>query len=204
MATIIKSQTHTKEDIDGNITVDKLETSYQKDNEPDYIKLYTKVWCEFNEIPVAYRNLFIELVQRMTYCNSKNLENSQIVYTGTPFREAIMETLGWKSKNMYQKGLKKLTEAKAIRKVSRGVYQVNPTYAGKGAWRYNQGQDRGGVKDLIATFNFIDKTVNTEIIWEDDGKDTEYNKNFREGIGVNKNEHTILSLTKITPEELIK
>lgn len=192
---IIKEEKHTREDADGNITVTTKETSYRKDSEPDYIKLYTKVWCEFNEIPVAYRNFFLELVQRMTYCNSENLENSQIVFTGTPVKEEIMHKVGWKSANMYQKALKKLCDCNAIKKVARSVYQINPSYAGKGAWKYNPREHQGGVKDLIAKFSFKDKLVHTEIIWADDGSDDEISKAHREGLRVKKQDETVLKYT---------
>lgn len=194
---IIKEEKHTTEDAEGNITVSTKETSFRKDSEPDYIKLYTKVWCEFNEIPNAYRNFFLELVQRMTYCNSENLDNSQIVFTGTPVKEEIMAKVGWKSVNMYQKALKKLCECNAIKKVARSVYQINPSYAGKGAWKYNPRERQGGVKDLIAKFSFKDKSVHTQIVWADDGSDDDFNKSYRKGFGVKKEDETVLTYTDI-------
>lgn len=200
---IIKTEKHTYEDEEGNIRSETKEISYQKESEPDYIKLYTKVWCEFNEIPIAYRPLFLELVQRMTYCNLEDLDGSQLVNTGTPYRESIMKSLGWKSKSMYQTGLKKLVDCKAIKNISRGVYQINPNYAGKGAWKYNPKLRQGGIKDLITQFNFKDKTVNTKIIWADDGENTELNNIYRQGLEVNKNNNTILTstITKIQNNE---
>lgn len=194
---IIKTEKHTYEDEEGNIRSETKEISYQKESEPDYIKLYTKVWCEFNEIPVAYRPLFLELVQRMTYCNLEDLNGSQLVNTGTPYRESIMKSLGWKSKSMYQTGLRKLVDCKAIKNISRGVYQINPNYAGKGAWKYNPKLRQGGIKDLITQFNFKDKTINTKIIWADDGENTELNNIYRQGLEVNKNNNTILTSTTV-------
>ena len=164
---IIKMETRTREDAEGNITTDTTETSYIKDSEPDYIKLYTKTWCEFNQIPNAYRELFLQLAMRMTYCSASDLKHSQLVYTGKPFCNEIMQELHWKE-NMYRKGLKALTEAGAIKRIARGVYQINPSYAGRGAWKYNPTLKQGGVKDLIATFDFKHGTVDTTIVWSDD------------------------------------
>lgn len=188
---IIK-EVHTVEDSDGNITVDTKETVVQALQEPDYIKLYTNMWCEFKDIPVAYRNLFLELVMRMTYCNSTDLEHSQLVNTGKPWNEEIMQKLGWKS-NMYQKGLKLLCDFGAIKKVNRGVYQINPQFAGKGAWKYNPKLNQGGVKDLVATFNFREKSVDVHVLCADDGENNEMNEMMREGLEVTKDQETTLT-----------
>lgn len=192
----IISDTKTKEkyDSDGNL-LEAEKTSFTRNigrsEEPDYIKIYTRMWCEFNEIPAAYRELFLQLITRMSYCNSANLSRSQIVYTGKPISDDIMNELNWK-KSMYQKGLKALVDFGAIRKISRGVYQISPHYAGKGEWKYNPKYDRGGIEDLIATFNFRKGTVNTKILWADDGSSAQMNKLMREGMGANANEQATL------------
>lgn len=189
---IIKSEIQTDVIIDSNgketsTTVEKT-VKIEHSNEPDYIKLYTNMWCEFNEIPNQWRLLFFELVTRMTYANSSDPKNSQIVATGGMIRDAICKSLGWKQ-NMYQKGLKALKDVGAIKQRSKGFYQVNPSYAGKGEWKYNPRLKRGGVEDLIATFNFKDKTVESEIIWADDGASTNTNKFFREMLNTSPEKH---------------
>lgn len=196
-----EKQTTIQEDADGNIKTSSVEkvTNIQRNNEPDYIKLYTKMWCEFNGIPIAYRELFLQLVARMTYCNSADLGNSQLVNTGKPWSTSIMRALNWKSR-MYQKGLKALCECEAIKKVSRGVYQINPRYAGRGEWKYNPRLERGGIEDLVATFNFREGTINTKIVWADDGEDTPMNEAYRQGMGVSAKQETILKSTTIKGE----
>lgn len=203
MADIItRKETTTFIDADGTerTTSKESTTNYERNNEPDYIKLYTRMWCEFNEIPNAYRDLFLELVMRMSYCNSHDLDNSQIVFTGEPVASSIMNTLKWK-KRMYQTGLKVLTECKAIKRVARGVYQINANYAGKGEWKYNPKYERGGVEDLVAKFNFKKGTVETEIVWADNGEDTELNEMFREGMGVKAKDQTVLKTTTKKPAQ---
>lgn len=196
-----KIETVTREDADGNVTSSTVETTtnIQRNDEPDYIKLYTKMWCEFNDIPMAYRELFLQLVTRMSYCNSADLGNSQLVNTGKPWADSIMATLGWK-KSMYMKGLSELCKYNAIRKVGRGVYQINPQYAGRGEWKYNPRLKRGGVEDLVVSFNFKDKSVDTEIVWADDGEDTPMNEAYRQGMGVSAKQETILKSTTIKGE----
>ena len=190
---IKKSEIITTIDEKGNETtsIKETTTNFNRNEEPDYIKLYTKMWCEFNEIPLSARNLFLELITRMSYCNTANLKNSQIVYTGKPWSTAIQEKLGWKDR-MYQKELKKLCDCNAIKKVTRGVYQINPSYAGKGEWKYNPKLERGGIEDLIAQFNFKDGTIDTKIIWADDGQENEINEMYRQGMNVKREENTIL------------
>ena len=182
---------------DGNeeTTILETTTSFQKNNEPDYIKLYTKMWCEFNQIPVTYQELFLQLVIRMSYCNSSDLENSQLVNTGKPWSTSIMKTLNWKER-MYLRGLKELCNCGAIKKVGKGVYQINPNYAGKGEWKYNPRLNRGGIEDLVAIFRFKDNTVEAKMIWADDGTDNELNELFRAGINVTKKQESVLKTTK--------
>ena len=143
-------------------TTKKLE----KSTEPDFIKLYTRMWCEFNGIPECHRALFLELATRMSYCNKTDLGASQIVYTGEPNASAICQAIGWKQKDSLMKGLKALVNCGAIRKLNRAVYQINPSYAGRGEWKYNPRLDRGGVEDLVATFNLRKGTVETQIVWK--------------------------------------
>lgn len=186
-------------DEQGNVKVLKTETTTKIERvvEPNYIKLYTRIWCEFNGIPRAYRSLFLELAMRMTYCSIDDLKHAQIVSTGEPYKSEIMHTLGWKV-SMYNTGLRVLCDCGAIRRVGRGVYQINPLYAGKGEWKYNPRLRRGGVEDLVAKFNFKTGEVETQIIWADDGVDDETNKLFREGVGVKPEQETVITHSEAT------
>ena len=201
---MIKSEsiTNTIEYADGTTesTHSEKTTAIKRNDEPDFIKLYTKMWCEFNNIPDAYRNLFLELVARMTYCNSCDLDKSQLVNTGKPWSDGIMKALHWKNA-MYQRGLKALCDCNAIKKINRGVYQINPQYAGKGEWKYNPRLNRGGVEDLIAVFKFKDKKVETQIVWADDGTDHPMNEMYREALNVQPSDDAALKTTSITDQK---
>lgn len=171
----------------------------ERSEEPDYIKLYTNMWCEFNEIPVVYRPLFLSLISRMSYCNSNDLDNSQLVNTGKPWSESIMKECGWTSSDSLMKGLKALVKCEAIKKVGRGVYQINPSYAGRGQWKYNPRLAQGGIEDLIATFNFKNKTVSTKIVWADDGQASESNTDMRTALEVDSDDNAVLKDITVTP-----
>jgi hypothetical protein len=146
--------------------------SYQQ--EPDYIKIYTRMWCEYNEIPVKWRPLFLALVTRMTYCNMPDNptvnhgETGQLVWTGEPFATAICKECGWNQKQSLYNGLKALCKCGAIRLYRKSCYQINPQYAGRGSWRYDPKKAQGGVENLTATFNFSTHTNSTQITWSDD------------------------------------
>ena len=85
----------TFEDSEGNITTSTVErtSKIKRSEEPDYIKLYTQTWCEFNQIPLRLRDLFLELAIRMSYADSTSPEESQVVYTGKPVSTSIMRSL---------------------------------------------------------------------------------------------------------------
>lgn len=131
--------------------------------EPDHVKIYTKMYTEFfygDVIPSKYKDLFVNLACKMSYCNSSDMENSQIVYVGGHVKEQLLKECGWKSKDPLMKGLKALCDCGAIKKTKwRGHYQINPNLAAKGSWIYNSKRGNGGIKDMIATFDFRNRVV---------------------------------------------
>lgn len=167
---ISEKETIIKIDNEGNETQEIRETTrtYDKLDEPEYIKIYTDMWCKFNGVPEAYVRLFLSLIARMSYCDATDLDNSQIVCTAKPFSTALMKECGWSSEVSLKKGLKALCDCNAIRRVNRGMYQVNPSFAGKGLWKYNPKYKQGGIVDLVATFDFVNKTVETKIEFQAD------------------------------------
>lgn len=167
-----ETKEHIVEDADGNITTTTTTKTkaIMKSDEPDYIKLYTKMWCEFNGIPDKWRPLFMALVCRMSYASLKSEAGGQIVHTVGSTGKAITEECGWKNKDTLYRGLQALCECGAIKKLSRGEYQINPQYAGKGPWHYNAKEERGGVSELIAKFDFREKRVDTKIVWASTNK----------------------------------
>ncbi len=143
----------------------------ERTGEPDFIKLYTEAWSPKKStkdkdgspagkkaaagedtaqltLPSAYRCLFVVLAARMSYCDKDDLAHSQLVMTGEPYREEIMEIMGWENRDSLMKGLRALRECNAIRKVSRGCYQINPRFAAKGQWINNPRIPQSDVKGL--------------------------------------------------------
>lgn len=165
-----KTTIHETEDKDGNITTDTVKetrTICKNSGEPDYIKIYTDMWCDFNQIPIKWRELFVQLAIRMTYADASDKSNSggQIVAVGGPIRDDIMSMLGWKNRQTFQKGLRELKNCGAIRMISRGFYQINPSYAGRGLWKYNPSKEQGGIENIKVYFDLKNKEVDTHIEW---------------------------------------
>ena len=166
------------------------------DDEPDFIKIYTKMWLEYNQIPHKYRQLFFSLACRMSYANASRKDESQIVYVQKPAIDSILDECGWSTRDPLTKGLKVLCDCGAIEKIARACYRINPNYAGRGEWKYNPRLDRGGVKDLKAFFDFGNDTVTTQIIYADDGSDSEENQFDRDMFDVRKEDEAVVTYTK--------
>ena len=157
-------------DADGNTVEEKREeTRIVRSGEPDYIKIYTRMWMEFNEIDPSLAPLFLQLIARMSYADAKHPDRSQIVYTCKPASTSICEALGIKERQ-FQRGLAALKECGAIRRIARGAYQINPEYAGRGSWHYDERLHRGGISNLIATFNFATGHNDTRFEWTEEAQ----------------------------------
>lgn len=147
-----------REGADGNVTVDTavITQAIKKNEEPDYVKIYIDGWRKSNEIPARYRRLFLHLAMRMTYANfgkgGELDDGGQVVYVLGPARKALLEECGWRGDDALSKGLRALVDCNAIRKICRGVYQINPRYAARGTWHYNSRKKQGGVENLVAAF----------------------------------------------------
>lgn len=159
---------HEFEDKDGNVTTDttrETKTYHRSCGEPHYIKIYTNMWCELNEIPIKWRPLFLELAVRMDYADARSEIGGQLVNVIGYTRNAIMRACGWKASSQLSKGLAALTEVGAIRRVCRGQYQINPSYAGKGEWKYDPAKEEGGIENIKVYFDLKNKKVDTQIEW---------------------------------------
>ena len=194
MPTIITdTQTNTTIDEDGNerSTITTKTRKFERSAEPEYIKIYTDVWCELNQIPANWQGLFLQLAIRMTYADTTDVAGGQIVSTGGLNRESICKALHIKDRQ-YQNGLAALCKCNAIKKIRNAFYQINPTYAGKGEWKYNPQRHQGGIEDIVATFSLKNKTIDTKIVWADDNTDNALNTLYRQGLNVSKEDQAVL------------
>lgn len=173
----IFSETEVTKTTDGNGQVKEHRISkherFIENGEPAYIKLYTNMWMSFYDVPSAYKELFLEMASRMSPCDSVDLAHSQLVNTGKPYDDIYMNACGWKSKDSLKKGLNALCFCGAIKRVARGVYQINPSYAAKGKWL--DGKDGNtaysGVKEFVARVDFISGIIKTDLTYVEDEED---------------------------------
>lgn len=170
----ILSDVEVKQTMDGKGNIKERRVSQREvtieNGEPSYIKLYTRMWMEFYGVPGAYKDLFIALAMNMTACNCDDLEHSQLVNTCKPYDEQYMKLCGWTSKESLKKGLNALCACSAIRRVARGVYQINPSFAAKGKWLDAKDGETAfsGVKRFVAKFDFMNGGVTTDVTYSDD------------------------------------
>ena len=66
--------------------------------------------------------------------------------------QLVLKECGWSGDDALCKGLKALVNCGALRKIGRGIYQVNPRYAARGTWHYNSRKKQGGIENLLAAF----------------------------------------------------
>jgi hypothetical protein len=159
MAAYLEKETKiVKTDGEGNVKEVKITsatTTLAKNDEPDYIKIYAKNWLYYNMIPKKWQLLFLQLAVRMQYCHAKRLgTTAQVVNTGKPTIDIICQALEYNPQT-YRNGLIELVKCGAIRRLERGVYQINPKIASKGHWKYNPRHDQGGVNRLVYDWDSV-------------------------------------------------
>ena len=137
-------------------------------------------------LPAAYRFLFFVLAARMGYCDSDDLAHSQLVMTGEPYREEIMEIMGWTNRDSLMKGLRALCECNIIRKVSRGCYQINPRFASKGQWLYNPRIPQSNVEGLKKYYDDEQREARRKKEKEEKKKKKEARENRQKNLGLKK------------------
>lgn len=125
--------------------VDEKTTLRVTEQEPDYVKLYVRAWCDFKNIKGINSAFLVHLLPYMTYAEQK-----QTLYLAPPLKRAIAQRLGWSEKtalNRFNQELRKLVRKGVLTHVGESSYQVNPELVGKGNW--------ADIKKLRATFHVI-------------------------------------------------
>lgn len=97
MSTIIEETERTINENGTLIEERQKQKTIKKDQEPDYIKIYTRMWFDFKQFPTKYRELFLQLAIRMSYCNAIKPNQSQVVAVIGVIKDEIMEACGWKT-----------------------------------------------------------------------------------------------------------
>lgn len=132
-------------DSDTGELVDEQVTMRQTEQEPDYVKLYVRAWCDFKDIKGVNSAFLAHLLPYMTYA-----AQGQVIYLAPPLKRVIATELGWSQKsalNRFNQELRKLVSRGVLSHVGESTYQVNPELVGKGSW--------ADIKALRATFHVV-------------------------------------------------
>lgn len=131
------------------------ETQYTiKTEEPDYVKLYIKAWCEFKQVKGINFKFLCSILPYMAYAEDKQL----IVFSST-IKKIIAKNLNWAGKSSiyrFNNELKKLVKNNVIKRIGTSTYQVNPQLIGRGQWK--------NIRNLRATFDLSNGEISHKYI----------------------------------------
>lgn len=110
-------------------------------DEPDYVKLYIRAWCDFKGLDglrPSDRDVLRYLLPYMGFAN-----DGQLIFVNASMKRLIAERTGLNTRSV-SNSLYRLAGCGVLRHVSTGAFAVNPELIGKGSWR--------DIKQLKATF----------------------------------------------------
>lgn len=125
--------------------------TYEREKEPDYIKLYTDDIGRLFELPSSASDVLSAIASHMAY-------NTNIIVLYGPIKKIIMSELNMNS-NTFNKAVDNLYRAGMLIRISRACYMVDPELYGKGSW-----QDVRRVRLSIEYNPDGTKSVKTELV----------------------------------------
>lgn len=159
---LVKEQTHTEVDAQGNIKRIVVDQNAFADSEPDYIKIYTDCQLVINHLDVALSPYVVCFGKYMTWANEQHENFRCIIQTTKLVRQAVADQLGVTDRQV-QRAIKTLVDSEIfipiyneevnkstgeVRQVRmRGAYFVNPWVLSKGEWK--------DIKQLRQSFEFV-------------------------------------------------
>lgn len=97
--------------------------------EPAYIKLYIQDVLYLRDMPAGLTGVMYALLKEATYAD-KGLR----IYLPTGLKKELIAAVGT-TKAAFDNALSKLCKGQIIRRVSTGVYELNPFFFGRGEWK---------------------------------------------------------------------
>lgn len=122
---------------------------YYTDGEPPYVKIYFETILAFKGLPASMSTVLIAICKRMSWG-----DHDQIVYINKFSKTAIAKEVGISIKRLEQI-IKDMTRVEIMKRIERGVYQVNPRVAARGRWK--------DIKKLITHFDFLENNITYDI-----------------------------------------
>jgi len=123
-------------------------------DEGDFFKIYVNGIDALLDIPESSLKLFLLISSKASYANVRDDENygGQMVNIRKDVRTLWCSKLGI-SERAYFNHMKKLMDARLIRKIDTYNYQVNPSFVGRGLLQYSPTRGYGGIGELRTRFN---------------------------------------------------
>lgn len=155
---ITKTETKTEEKI--NQTTGEIELTHseqttthtEKTSEPNFIKLYLDHLAIFNGVSLTVNPILAEILRRTTYADDK--AGGHQVVINRAVKKRIAETLKC-SESKINNAITVFVDNHYLKRLDRGLYEVNPNYFGKGDW--------GNIQKLRANYDYTEHTITTEI-----------------------------------------
>lgn len=136
--TIVKQEmTQIKNSETGEVIETSVTQTVKLDQEPSFIKLYTKDMCKLNDVPKSANSVLNALLEHTNYRNE--------IVLASHTKDRICDNLKIKKPSL-DNAILKLVKSELIVRVGRGVFSLNPYVFGKGKW-----QD---IKELQMTWDY--------------------------------------------------
>lgn len=153
-----KTETKTEEKV--NPTTGELEayhselttTHSERTSEPNFIKLYLDHLAVFNGVPLNVNPILAEILRRTTYAD--DVSGGHQVVINRAIKKQIAQSLKC-SESKINNAITVFVNKDYLRRLDRGLYEINPNYFGKGDW--------GNIRKLRANYDYVEHTVVTEV-----------------------------------------
>lgn len=132
---------------------------HKRGAEPPFIKLYLDCLCDFKGLSKSLNPILLEFLKYMTYANTSDPNGGQVIYLNAALKRNIANATG-KTVKRIEQAITDFVKTGVFARIATGTYQVNAELFGKGDWK--------DIKNIRATFDFGNGTVQTEIITEEE------------------------------------
>lgn len=117
-----------EETIINNGVVEMKTRSVLVEAEPPFVKLYLEDIVMLHDLPKSCSDILFALIKNsMTYSNTLIINNY--------IKDEVVKTLGYKSRQSISNAITKFVGSDIMRRISTGVYMLNPNLFARGAWR---------------------------------------------------------------------
>lgn len=131
---------------------------HKRGAEPPFVKLYLDCLCDFKGLSKSLNPILLEFLKYMTYANTNEPNGGQVIYLNAALKRNIATATG-KTVKRIEQAITDFVKTGIFNRIATSTYQVNAGLFGKGDWK--------DIKNIRATFDFGEGTIETEIITED-------------------------------------